>query len=51
MGYMGVSQNLWYLFGGPYSKDYSILGSTLGYLNFGETTIMGTTIRIHSFLS
>ena len=26
---MGVSQNLGYHFGGPYNKDYSILGSIL----------------------
>ena len=32
---MGVSQNYRYLFGGPYIKDYSILGSILGYLSFG----------------
>ena len=32
----GVSQNLGYLFGGPYNKDYSILGSILGYPNFGK---------------
>ena len=29
-GYMGVSQNLGYLIGGPYNKDYNILGSILG---------------------
>ena len=33
---MGVSQNQGYLFGGPYNKDYSILGSILGYPNFGK---------------
>ena len=34
--YLVVSQNKGYLFGGPYNKDYSILGSILGYLNFGK---------------
>ena len=29
-GDMGVFQNQGYLFGGPYKKDYSILGSILG---------------------
>ena len=28
---MGVSQNHGYLFGGPYNKEYSILGSILGF--------------------
>ena len=32
-GYLGVSQNKGYLFGGSYNKDYSILGSILGYPN------------------
>ena len=27
---MGVSQNQGYSFGGPYSKDYNMLGSMLG---------------------
>ena len=26
---MGVSENSGYLFGGPYNKDYNILGSVL----------------------
>ena len=36
--YMGVSQGLGfrYLFGGPYNKDYSILGSILGSPSFGK---------------
>ena len=33
---MGVSQNWGYLFGGPYNKDYSILGSILGSPYFGK---------------
>ena len=33
---MGVSQNYGYLVGGPYNKDYSILGSILGYPDFGK---------------
>ena len=33
---MGVSQEYVYLFGGPHNKDYSILGSILGYLNLGK---------------
>ena len=37
----GVSQNYGYHFGGPYSKDYSILGSILGYLNFGKLPGVG----------
>ena len=36
MKYMGVSQNWGYLFGGPYNKDYSILGSILGSPYFGK---------------
>ena len=35
---MGVSQNWRYLFGGPHNKDYSILGSILGFPYFGKTT-------------
>ena len=35
-GYLGVSQNWGYLFGGPYNKDYSILGSILGSPYFGK---------------
>ena len=31
-----VSQNWGYRFGGPYNKDYSILGSILGYPDFGK---------------
>ena len=34
--YMGVSQNLGYHFGAPYNKDYSILGSILGYPYLGK---------------
>ena len=33
---MCVSQNWGYLFGGPYNKDYSILGSILGSPNSGK---------------
>ena len=33
---MGVSQNRGYPFGGPNSKDYSILGSILGSPYFGK---------------
>ena len=33
---MGDSQNRGYLFGGPNNKVYSILGSILGYPNFGK---------------
>ena len=36
VGYMGDSQNWGYLFGGPNNKDYSILGSILGYPSFGK---------------
>ena len=32
---MEVSLNKGCLFGDPYNKDYSILGSILGYLNVG----------------
>ena len=31
-----VSQNQGYLIGGPYNKDYSILGSILGSPYFGK---------------
>ena len=34
--YMGASQNLGYHYGGPNSKDYSILGSLLRSPNFGN---------------
>ena len=33
---MRVSQNWGVLFGGLHIKDYSILGSILGYPNFGK---------------
>ena len=33
---MGDSQNYGYPFGGPYNKDYNILGSTLGSPHFGK---------------
>ena len=33
---MGDSQNWGYLFGGPNNKDYSTLGSILGYPYFGK---------------
>ena len=33
---MGVSQNWGYHFGCPYNKDYSILGSILGFPYFGK---------------
>ena len=36
-----VSQNWGYFFGGPYNKDYSILGSILGYPNFGKLPYRG----------
>ena len=36
---MGVSQIRGTLLGVPHIKDYSILGSILGYPNFWETTI------------
>ena len=32
--YMGVSQNEGYLLRGPHNKDYSILGSILGFPYF-----------------
>ena len=35
-GYMGVSQNQGYHFGGPNNKDYNILGSILGSLYLGN---------------
>ena len=38
---MGVSQNYGYLFGGPYNKDYSILGSIFEYLNLGKLPYRG----------
>ena len=33
---MGISQNYGYLFGGPHNRDYSILGSILGFPYFGK---------------
>ena len=33
---MGVSQNYGYLSGGPYNKDYNILGSILGSPYLGK---------------
>ena len=33
---MEVFQNYGYLFGDLYNKDYSILGSIVGYPNFGK---------------
>ena len=36
--YMGVSQSYRYLSGGPHNKDYSILGSILGFPLFWEST-------------
>ena len=40
-GYMGVSQNCGYLFGGPHNKDYSILGSIVGCPYFGKLPYRG----------
>ena len=31
-----ISRELWVPFWGPHNKDYSILGSILGYPNFGK---------------
>ena len=42
---MGVSQNQGYLFGGPYNKDYSILGSILGSPYFGK--LPDQSVRTH----
>ena len=36
ISHMGVSQNYGYPFGGPYNKDYSILGSILGSPYLGK---------------
>ena len=36
LSYLGVSQNRGTLFGCPYNKDYSILGSILGSPYFGK---------------
>ena len=33
---LGGFLKLGYHFGGPYNKDYSVLGSILGYPNFGK---------------
>ena len=38
---MVVSPNWWYLFGGPYNKDHSILGSMLGSPLFRQIPIKG----------
>ena len=39
---MGVSQNEGYLIRGLHIKDYSILGSILGYPNFGKLPNRGS---------
>ena len=36
---MGISQNQGCFFGGPYNKDYSILGSILGFPLFRESSL------------
>ena len=36
LGYGGVSQNWGYLFGGPHTKDCSVLGSIMGFPYFGN---------------
>ena len=36
IGIYGVSPNWGYLFGGPYNKDCSVLGSILGSPYFGK---------------
>ena len=42
---MGVPQNYGYLLGGPYNKGYNILGSILGYLNFGKLPYTGLLVE------
>ena len=42
---MGVSQNQGYHFGGPNSKDYSILGSILGSPYLGKLPYTGLLLR------
>ena len=41
---MGVSQNYGYHFGGPYNKDYSILGSILGSPYCGKLPYRGNNM-------
>ena len=38
---IGVSQHQGHLFGGPHNKDYSILGSILGFPYFGKVLDRG----------
>ena len=44
---MGVSQNEGCLFGGPYSKNYNILGSILGtpYLGKRSNDVSGSRVK------
>ena len=49
-GNLGVSQNYGYLFGSPHNKDYSILGSILGFPYFGKLPfrVEGFRVNLHS---
>ena len=40
-----VAQNLGFLLGGPHNKDYSILGSVLGYPYFGKLSYLEKECR------
>ena len=42
---MEDSQNKGYLIGGPHSKDNNILGSILGYPNFGKLPYIGFILQ------
>ena len=49
---MGISHNQGYLFGGPYNKDYSILGSILRYPDFGKLPYFyGFFLDLHVLLN
>ena len=43
--HLGGLLRLGYHFGGPHKKDYSILGSILGYPNFGKLPFKGLGFR------
>ena len=44
--YFWISQSKGYHFGDPHNEDYSILGSTLGYTNFGKLPFRGLRVEL-----
>ena len=45
-----VSKNEGYLFGDPYNKDYSILGSILGFPHFGKVPFEDLQVPLPRYL-